>query len=484
MDHKNYGDNRWEFIFGEYKGLEKLAVDYLYGVVSAYTPYILTVSSCEKAQDQLTNTNPVFIGTVKSNPYIKMLSDKGIIRLGGKAEGYCIKVAKSIWNEEKQMMIVAGNDEAGVLYGAVDFENHYLTPNQFPQSPCSYERKLFCEEMPEYERISAPKISDRAIWTWGHVIYDYKRFIDNMVKLKLNMLVVWNDYVPVNAQDFVDYAHSRGIKVIWGYSWAWGVKVDISNPSELQKWADMALSVYENDYMSLTGDGVYFQSFTETDKATKNGIIIAEAVTEWVNIISAKLLNKYPDLYIQFGLHATSVKDKLEFIKNIDPRITIIWEDCGAFPYHYNPKNIDNYNETKALSSKIADLRENNERFGVVLKGLATLDWSIFEHQKGSFVLGKANSSYIKKRTEEKRYLWKYLQAYWLKNLPYAKEIIKEMAEIRNGRLIVQALVEDGMFEEKIWYPVALLTQMLWDYDDDLNDLMCHTALAKFVDMA
>ena len=38
----------------------------------------------------------------------------------------------------------------------------------------------------------------REMWTWGYVIYDYKGFVDNMVKCKLNTLIVWNDYLPLN----------------------------------------------------------------------------------------------------------------------------------------------------------------------------------------------------------------------------------------------------------------------------------------------
>lgn len=40
--------------------------------------------------------------------------------------------------------------------------------------------------LPDFELNSRPAVKNRGIWTWGHVIYDYRSFIDNMVMLKLN----------------------------------------------------------------------------------------------------------------------------------------------------------------------------------------------------------------------------------------------------------------------------------------------------------
>ena len=45
---------------------------------------------------------------------------------------------------------------------------------------------------------AAPALENRGLWTWGYVIYDYRRYLDNMARLKLNMLVVWNDCAPRN----------------------------------------------------------------------------------------------------------------------------------------------------------------------------------------------------------------------------------------------------------------------------------------------
>jgi hypothetical protein len=478
MDKVNFGDNRWKIIYGKYEGVEKTSLDILYGAVSQYTEYILTSTGCDSIeQEELNNINPIFIGTKDSNKYISSFLQKGIIESNNKEEGYSIKVTKSIFNEEKQMIIILGNDDNGVVYGAVDFENKYLANAIHTNAPEKKYNNLFCDQMPEYEKVSAPCIKNRAIWTWGHVIYDYQKFIDNMTRLKLNMIVIWNDYVPVNARDMVEYAHLKGIKVIWGYSWGWGVDVDISSSSNMEKWAEIALLTYKEKYAELNGDGIYFQSFTETKEDTLNGVLIAEAVTNWVNVISNILLEEYPSLDIQFGLHATSVNNQLEFIRNIDKRIHIIWEDCGAFPYHYIPQKVEEFEETKIFSSKIATLRGKDDRFGTVFKGLICLDWMNFEHQKDSFLVGKSTSNYISGRTEEKSRYWRYVQAYWLRNACYIQEMIRQFVLEKGEDVTIEALVEDGMFESKLWYPVVLYAEMLWDCNLDLKDLLCNVAL-------
>ncbi len=54
--------------------------------------------------------------------------------------------------------------------------------------------------LPDFELNSRPAVKNGGIWTWGHVIYDYRSFIDNMVMLKLNTVTIWNDFLPKNAR--------------------------------------------------------------------------------------------------------------------------------------------------------------------------------------------------------------------------------------------------------------------------------------------
>ena len=104
---------------------------------------------------------------------------------------------------------------SGVLYGVMEFNKKLATlathDKEVPAAPSMRLRNSVLTD--------SPVIENRGIWTWGYVIYDYRRFFDNMARLKMNRLTVWNDRPPVNCRQFIDYAHSRGIKVILGYSW-------------------------------------------------------------------------------------------------------------------------------------------------------------------------------------------------------------------------------------------------------------------------
>lgn len=415
----------------------------------------------------------IYIGTKENNEYIK---SKSLTKLT-QPEEYYIKV-------ENEDVIIEGFDEAGVLYGCVDFYNKYIVKNEFPDND-KYRVNFFEEDIiPDFEYTSKPAVKNRGIWTWGYVIYDYRKFIDNMVKLKMNHIVIWNDFIPVNASEMVEYAHNCGIKVIWGYAWGWGVDCSKELPSDLNKASKEIFEKYEREYAKLGGDGIYFQSFTELKTQTIGGKLIAEVVSSFVNQTSALFFEKYPNIELQFGLHATSVNENLKYIATVDPRIRIVWEDCGAFPYSYIPNDTENINETIDFVNKIAVLRGDNDKFGVVTKGLTKLDWYSFEHLQGAVCVG-ASSKYMKaNRVERKRKIWKYLQACWLTNADKAYAAIKAISDIKDGDLYVTPLIEDGMFEENIMYPAALCAEMLWDCETPLNKMMTDVALRDYVEFA
>ena len=479
MDMKSYEGKRWIIVYGKYEGVEKYAVDELYKLVQQYVPYILTISTHDAKPEDIRDYNIILIGTEESNRYIAQLKESNILTVNQNKQGYTIKVSESSFNPERQMIILAGKDGNGTLYSVRDFEHYYCDVYLHKQFRMSGICVPFIEEMPEYEAAGAPAVENRGLWTWGHVIYDYKRYLDNMSRWKMNIVTIWNDYVPLNAKDIVEYAHSRGIKVIWGYSWCWGEDVNPKDEKELEKWTKRILDTYEFQYADTGGDGIYFQTFTETSDTIMHGLSIADLVVKWVNHIAGKLLEKYPELWIQFGLHGTSVMNEYMKLADVDPRINITWEDAGSFPYSYDPKLTESFPKTLDFTSKICSLRGDDEDFGVVLKGMTTLDWTIFEHQKGRFILGEAKQFFIKERAKAKEKLWKYLQAYWIKNLKYVQDTVKAIVENNTGRVSIVALVEDGLWEERMWQPVAMYAELLWNPYEPSEEVIKKVALTS-----
>lgn len=391
-------------------------------------------------------------------------------------EGYCVTVK----NDEVHLV---GHDENGVLYAVMDFEKDYLLKARLTHSHMPYFRDLFAEALPDAAFSSAPAIRDRGLWTWGHVILDYRGYLDNMVRAKLNTLIVWNDFVPVNAKEVVSYAHDCGIKFYWGFSWCWDTDCNAFDLSRIDEYVDNIVKEYETTYAHLGGDGIYFQSFTELHTETIGGVLIADAVTQLVNRAAGRILDKYPGLDIQFGLHATSVRERLDYIARTDPRVRITWEDCGAFPYAYLPEHIDGFEETCDFTRKLLTLRGRSEKFGTVLKGFTCLDWLAFEHLKGPALMGAAPKEVIEATVTRKKEIWRVVQAYWLRNAAYAHEMIRLIASEGNADKCITALVEDGGFEARLPYPVAIWAQMLWNPSQDLQDILCDTALRPDVSM-
>lgn len=430
----------WKIIYDE----KSKALEMLYSTVQSYVNYSVICIQNEKEEQ---NT-------------ISLKTDKSI-------KGYKISA-------KQNKIEITGQDSTNLLYAVSDFKNKFIPFWKNPTHKASKYLKPFNDKMPDFELCTKPKIEKRGIWTWGHVIYDYKAFIDNMVVLRLNTLIIWNDFVPVNIDKVIEYAHQNGIYIYLGFAWGWDQKCDetIKNTDGL---SSQIAEKYKSEYAHVDCDGIYFQTFTELNQESVDGIDIAKAATELVNSTAELIFKINPKLEILFGLHATSVKNKLDVIANTDSRIKIMWEDLGAFPYGYIPSNIEGFDETFELQSKI---KKKFNHFAAVLKGVGCLDWSLFEHQKGPFIMGECDKHKIDKKLCEKKDLLRYIQAHWIKNAKYAHKIIKEFSQ----NDIITVLCEDCVFERVINYPMAIYASMLWDPDRDTDDILSEVALMQEVD--
>ncbi|MBO5020344.1 MAG: hypothetical protein J6D52_06750 [Clostridia bacterium] len=460
-------------VYGEAEnGVQKKAIENLSEFLLDYTyEYPVCVKYSENLK--LNRKRCIYIGTKQNNQYINKNSAARL----SKCEEYCIKV-------QNDTVIIEGYDDNGVLYGVIDFYNKYLLKMEYAHNDSLVYPRPLQKPFPDFLLQSAPAIKNRGIWTWGHVIYNYKGFIDNMVKLKMNLLIMWNDAVPFNAKDIIDYAHSCGIKIIFGYPWCWDTDCNKFDLKTIMSKSPEIFEAFEKQYSGLDIDGIYFQSFTELRTEKIGGILIADAVTRFVNATAELFFNKYPNLELQFGLHATSVKEKTEYLKKVNPKIKIVWEDLGAFPFSYLPDDTEYFEKATELVGEISTLRGKEDRFGVVSKGFTKLDWGAFRHIEGEVNLGVSSKFMRKDRADRKRKCWKYLQAYWLTNADKALEMVKTLYDAKNGNLDVTALVEDGMFEESIMFIVALYFEMLCDKDKDLKEMINEVALRGYVDFA
>lgn len=436
--------------------------------------------------ENITLYNCIIIFRYSKSSFLFDMISSGIFNLEYTTGAYSIYAGKNIYNPEKDMIAICGNDESGAYYGCSDFIVRYLS-DVANKGEDIWRKEYFFEyfekgRIKEFSFSSHPEIKTRGIWTWGHVIYNYKKFFRNMARLKLNEIVIWGDYAPDNANDVSDYAHKFGIKVIWGYSWGWDVNCreifENLNEETYKELVRHIIYTYENEYAKIKGDGIYFQTFTELSSHMINGKSVPDLAVKLVNEVSSSLLEKYPKLHIQFGLHATSVKNMTDIISKTDKRVYIVWEDCGSFPYSYDSGKTEGFSETLDFTKNISCLRGEDERCGVVYKGMLKLDWSEFSHPN-KYKLKENDEEMMNSLISTREKIWKISDGNWCANAPLAKEITENLKG--NDKTIILALIEDGMFEYRIHYSAVIYSEILWNPSEKTENILKYSHLNQWI---
>ena len=467
----------WKIIYTKYDGVIKRAVHFLSkeaGALIIREPnvYRIHVLPCEKEGCKVSK-NAFFVGCYNDSKAIQQYVKKEEVP----EKGFLVKIIKNPNDEEGRFVILIALSDLEVFYAAVSFMDDYIPLHAPAHGANRMPDLVFDSPLEEYSYTEASDNQTRCIFTWGHVINDYRLYIDNMARMKYNELIIWNNYLPLNINEVIDYAHSYGIKVILGYTWGWldgyGSKVKDISDARLEELKNSIIEEYERDYASTNCDGIYFQSFTESNSDEVGGRSIAEAVTLLVNMTANELYKKYPNLYLQFGLHATSVKNRLDVIEKVDPRIDIIWEDCGEFPHHYCcfVRSEELYKESLEFTKKILQLR-GGKGVGILFKGVMMMDWSKFVYQSGPFILGE-NSESIKAHDRQIRAnAWRVYSGEWIHHGDRALEMIKFIKENKLGEVTLGLA---GTFDGGIYLPVALCGQMLRNCEEDYKDVLRRT---------
>ena len=368
----------------------------------------------------------------------------------------------------RQDIYIEGDCPVSLSYGVMDFCRRYLPRARISGTVAYpyYYRALFSDDfLPPEEYTCAPRILHRGLWTWGLAVYDWRGYLENMARLRLNEVIFWNDFAPLNGREIVAYARTLGIRVIWGYAWGWDTTMRLDTSEEATR---RIVETYEREYAPIGGDGIYFQSFTETSRETLDGVLIAEAVVRFVNRTASWMLEKHPGLRLLFGLHADSVKNHLDIISGVDPRVEIIWENCGGFPYHSCAGTVSDTDAAKDFTEKLLTLRPGTAD-GAVFKGMTQLNWPLFKHQTSPEMLGCAGKAAIESRLPSARRIWRYLSGEWLDHGELCRDIMCLFAG--QPGTAVYALVEDGLFEKEIPLPAALYAELAWDCHQDWRTL-------------
>lgn len=454
----------WKILYSKYDGTSKRAVNFLSKemgrlIIREPNVYTIYVLPCEIETEKKAK-NTVFLGVYDESPVIKSMVSREELP----ENGYFVKVTKNPEDEDGRFVILTATDEVNLFYAAVSFIDDYIPQNAPRHGSNRMPDLIFDSPLPECYYKGTAFNKTRSIFTWGHSINDYRSYIDNMARLKFNQLIIWNDYLPINICDVIDYAHSYGIKVNLGYSWGWIVRcseiLDISD-NHLLELKSQIIETYENNYAKTGCDGIYFQTFTERKDEYIGGRLTAEAATTLVNLTAKELLSKYPTLKLQFGLHASSVMNHLNEIEKVDERVEILWEDCGEFPFSYTSYvcHQKNFEDTLEFTKKLLSLR-NGRGVGLVFKGVMMLDWNKFVNQSGPYVLGENAQSIIDHDKQIRSAAWRTYSANWMQSTEKAVEMFEF---IEDNRISEVNMCIAGTFDGGINLPFAITAELFWN---------------------
>ena len=467
---------RWRLLYGAFQGVERTAVVELQKILQYYVPYPLVVEAA--GVPPCDDGHVAIVGTAKSNPLIADLLASGKIPSPPGWEGYSVVLTDSPWQPGTRLLVVAGFDEKGTLNGVQEAAGRLFSGGSLMDGFAGPERRKHLEILPPFSIQEAPAVRNRGLWTWGYPILCHRRFLDNMMRLKMNCLTIWNDKVPLNIGEVLDAAHARGIRVTLGFHWGWGHKgsLDLANSEDRRRIRERVLETYRSQYAGLDHDGIYFQTLTEHKELERAGRSTAAWATALVNDTARALWEESPDLAIQFGLHATSVGENYRDLAALDPRMTIVWEDCfGQIPYSYYPAQeiapSADFETTLDYSRRLATFRSGSE-FALVPKGWPCIRWHAdFENHSG-FILGEQNALRRQERLALRQNEWDRVNIHWFENYPLAARFYREMLAV-NPVITANGLVEDAGFEEAIQPSVALFAETLWNPQQSDAQLLC-----------
>ena len=104
-------------VLDQYDGITKNAANILSGTLAPFLGYeVLPVLTYDKMpENMLSERTVIAMGRVDNHPILAKCAELGLITVPTKSEGYSVYVGNSPLAEDSEIVLIASNDENGVL---------------------------------------------------------------------------------------------------------------------------------------------------------------------------------------------------------------------------------------------------------------------------------------------------------------------------------------------------------------------------------
>ncbi len=458
----------WKVVYSSAEGPEGRALEVLTERMGTHllreghlaTPMVLPLEK-DGGEEVDTKRDIIVIGRLSQNATLRKCLKVEDVPQGG----YFVK---TMHESGRNVVLLAGDTPEAVLWAVFDFLDVIAPTLEAKMSGMHgrYAGTFFRGgKIPAFECRRTPQTPVRSVFSWGHVVDDYRASFREMARARFNRAILWNDQLVVNAREVVECARSWGVRVYWGFSWGWTLSGNDGKDLDFGKLADDIVDEWRRKWKPMGGDGIYFQSFTETDKREIGGRSIPEAVTELVNAVSARIHAEAPDVDIVFGLHSNSMKREgaEEAIAKVDPSLEILWENCGGFPF-WEAEGKESSPDV-AFCDRILAL---NPSVGLAWKAQLRIDWGNYVPPAGPFVLGCAGERLRDRdRSVTAPRQWSFDED-WILNGANAHEFVRH---VRAGKRPPKEFNAVAEYNPPYSFATHCQAELFWNSDDDWEEI-------------
>ena len=457
----------WKVVYSSLEGPHRRALQTLTERLGNYFLRTMHYSTAlvlplEKAGGPVLKTkrDMIIVGELAGNPVMARYVKPGDVP----KDGYFIRTLHENGNN---IVVLAGDGPEETLYATFHFLD-VIAPDLergMGAQAARYSGTFFrTDRVPSFTYRTAPQTKIRSIFSWGHVIDDYNETFRALARARFNRAILWNDQLVVNSKDVVDCAHSWGVQVYWGFSWGWTLSGK-DGPVDFDKLADEIVAEWRSKWKGMGGDGIYFQSFTETNKKQIGGRSIPDAVVELVNKVASRIRAEAPGTDIVFGLHSNSMRnpEAVKALPKTDPSIEILWENCGGFPYWEADGKV--MGPDIKFNERILALTPN---VGLAWKAQMRMDWKHYIGPKGPFMLGCAGRRLLERDQAVIAPVHYTYDEDWILN---GKTVWEFIRRIRAGKNLPREFNAVAEYNPPLAFATLIQAELFWDSSDSWEEI-------------